>query len=89
MTRETDELSECPQEAVSPTRSPVDPYRAERELERWLYYGEGGTHPLRGDLPSDWQNRATLVGTMVYNFEKETVEFIRKEQAESPTEDQP
>jgi hypothetical protein len=71
---------------VNPVNS-VDPYRANRELERWLFRGvnresmprpdQGGTSdtyeglPTTPQLSADWKDRTTHVGTIVYDIERD------------------
>lgn len=68
----------------SAPKEPVDPYRANRELERWLHNGinmdsmprpdqRGASDtyerlPTAPSLPADWEDRAELIGTIIYTY---------------------
>lgn len=55
--------------------SNVDPYRANRELERWLRNGVPEDQYRPRGLPADWMDRATVIGTITYNMETGDVTY--------------
>lgn len=61
-------------------RPEVDPYRATRELERWLFSGQSVDAVIHGDVTpppvrSNWRETAEVVGTIVYNHNERTVRY--------------
>lgn len=55
--------------------SDIDPFRANRELERWLFNGAVEIQFRPRGLPADWKDRATRIGTIIYDFENEEVRY--------------
>ena len=61
-------------------RKEVDPYRATRELERWLFSGQSVDAVIHGDVTpppvrGNWRETAEVVGTIVYNHNERTVRY--------------
>ena len=73
------ETGGSPEETKKSQRE-VDPYRANREVERWLFGGQNIDDVIHGDVTppaprSDWREGAEVVGTIIYNEKERTVRY--------------